>query len=104
MGFPDGVELPGLELTSRGLAPPAPPRLAHPLFSRRYQLHCECSKWINLHDLLESFSAIVTPRAKKPDTAVQARFLRAVAELQHLGYIKPTKRKADHVQRLTAAR
>ena len=40
-------------------AHPRPRALALP---HRYQLHCECSKWINLHDLLESFGAIVTPR------------------------------------------
>jgi origin recognition complex subunit 3 len=33
--------------------------------------------------------------------SVQARFARAVTELQFLGLVKPTKRKVDHVQRLT---
>ena len=33
--------------------------------------------------------------------AIQARFARAVSELQFLGMVKPTKRKADHVARLT---
>ena len=33
--------------------------------------------------------------------AVQARFARAVTELQFLGLVKPTKRKLDHAQRLT---
>ncbi|KAG0300536.1 Origin recognition complex subunit 3 [Dissophora globulifera] len=32
---------------------------------------------------------------------VQARFITAVAELQLMGFIKPTNRKTDHVQRLT---
>ncbi|KAJ8314835.1 hypothetical protein KUTeg_006985 [Tegillarca granosa] len=31
----------------------------------------------------------------------QARFIRAVSELQFLGFVKPTKRKTDHVARLT---
>ena len=30
-----------------------------------------------------------------------ARFIQAVSELQFLGFIKPTLRKTDHVQRLT---
>lgn len=30
-----------------------------------------------------------------------ARFIQAVSELQLLGFIKPTQRKTDHVQRLT---
>ena len=31
----------------------------------------------------------------------RARFIRAVSELQFLGFVKPTKRKTDHVARLT---
>jgi len=30
-----------------------------------------------------------------------ARFIQAVSELQFLGFIRPTQRKTDHVQRLT---
>ena len=30
-----------------------------------------------------------------------ARFIRAVSELQFLGFVKATKRKTDHVERLT---
>lgn len=32
---------------------------------------------------------------------IHARFIRAVSELELLGFIKPTKRKTDHVARLT---
>ncbi|KAG0255880.1 Origin recognition complex subunit 3, partial [Mortierella polycephala] len=32
---------------------------------------------------------------------VQARFISGVAELQFMGFIKPTNRKTDHVMRLT---
>ena len=32
---------------------------------------------------------------------MHARFSRAVSELQFLGFIKPSKRKTDHVERLT---
>jgi origin recognition complex subunit 3 len=31
----------------------------------------------------------------------QARFIRAVSELQFLGFVKPTQKKTDHVMRLT---
>ena len=31
----------------------------------------------------------------------RARFMRAVGELQFLGFVKATKRKTDHVERLT---
>ena len=33
--------------------------------------------------------------------AYRARFMRAISELQFLGFIKATKRKTDHVERLT---
>jgi origin recognition complex subunit 3 len=36
-----------------------------------------------------------------PSEIVQARFARAISELQFLGFIKHTGRKADHVARLT---
>jgi origin recognition complex subunit 3 len=32
---------------------------------------------------------------------IQARFIRAVAQLQLLGFIQSSKRKTDHVARLT---
>lgn len=32
---------------------------------------------------------------------IHARFIRAVSELELLGFIKPTKQKTDHVARLT---
>jgi hypothetical protein len=34
-------------------------------------------------------------------TSFRARFTRAVAELQFLGFIKTSKKKTDHVTRLT---
>ena len=42
----------------------------------------------------ETEDGIVDPR-------LHARFSRAVSELQFLGFIKPSKRKTDHVERLT---
>ena len=35
------------------------------------------------------------------DPRLHARFSQAVSELQFLGFIKPSKRKTDHVERLT---
>ena len=35
------------------------------------------------------------------DHCFRARFIRSVSELQFLGFIKSTKKKTDHVQRLT---
>eukprot|EP00730_Choanoeca_flexa_P005826 TRINITY_DN12029_c2_g1_i5.p1 TRINITY_DN12029_c2_g1~~TRINITY_DN12029_c2_g1_i5.p1 ORF type:complete len:752 (+),score=173.61 TRINITY_DN12029_c2_g1_i5:61-2316(+) len=79
-----------------------------PDLSVAYHLHLEGGKYINLHDWLSAFAGIVTqPIADDDDDAndvsieVQARFARAVSELQFLGLVKPTKRKQDHVARLT---
>eukprot|EP00043_Microstomoeca_roanoka_P004953 m.52813 g.52813 ORF g.52813 m.52813 type:complete len:528 (+) comp12734_c1_seq6:754-2337(+) len=73
-----------------------------PDLSVAYRLHLECGRLINLHDWLMAFASIVEPEQEhEPSAGVQARFARAVAELQFLGFIKATRRKPDHVERLT---
>lgn len=67
-----------------------------------YKLHKECGRIINLYDWLDAFNMIVTSGEDNGITEkTQARFTRAVSELQFLGLIRPTKRKTDHVERLT---
>ncbi|KAM9297802.1 origin recognition complex subunit 3 isoform 6-T6 [Morus bassanus] len=75
-----------------------------------YKLHLECGRLINLVDWLEAFSTVVTaaegPNADavssdQVDDVIHARFIRAVSELELLGFIKPSKQKTDHVARLT---
>ncbi|NXP56575.1 ORC3 protein, partial [Heliornis fulica] len=75
-----------------------------------YKLHLECGRLINLVDWLEAFSTVVMsaegPNADaassdQVDDVVHARFIRAVSELELLGFIKPSKQKTDHVARLT---
>lgn len=70
-----------------------------------YKLHLESGKLINMFDWLQSFLTIVDPSSFEEQTEVdpklQARFTRAVAELQFLGFIKSSNRKTDHVTRLT---
>ncbi|XP_058809862.1 origin recognition complex subunit 3 [Phymastichus coffea] len=68
-----------------------------------YKLHLECGKMINLYDWLQSYLTIVDPDHYEDDVdpVLQARFTRAVAELQFLGFIKATRKKTDHVKRLT---
>ncbi|XP_022101545.1 origin recognition complex subunit 3-like [Acanthaster planci] len=76
-----------------------------------YKLHMECGRLINLYDWLQAFITVVTgeqeqdegshDNSKKPDPQLQARFIRAVSELQFLGFIKATRKKTDHVARLT---
>jgi origin recognition complex subunit 3 len=66
-----------------------------------YHLHLECGRLINIYDLLMSFAEVTSPDSKC-DKVVQARFFRALSELQYLGYMSATKRKTDHMVRLTS--
>ncbi|XP_013187102.2 origin recognition complex subunit 3 isoform X2 [Amyelois transitella] len=70
-----------------------------------YKLHRECGKHINLFDWMQAFAAVLLPDQdndqRQQDSALHIRFTRAVAELQFLGFIKSSKRKTDHVMRLT---
>ncbi|NXG56677.1 ORC3 protein, partial [Hemiprocne comata] len=75
-----------------------------------YKLHLECGRLINLVDWLEAFSTVVmageglnadTASSDQVDDVIHARFIRAVSELELLGFIKPSKQKTDHVARLT---
>ncbi|KAJ3358693.1 Origin recognition complex subunit 3 [Allomyces javanicus] len=68
-----------------------------------YKLHLECGRLINLFDWYTAFVTIIrrAPDFVDDEKVTFVRFIRAVAELQVLGFIKPTNRKTDHVQRLT---
>ncbi|XP_015280229.1 PREDICTED: origin recognition complex subunit 3 [Gekko japonicus] len=72
-----------------------------------YKLHLECGRLINLVDWLEAFSTVVTAADQNStekdqmEEIIHTRFIRAVSELEFLGFIKPTKQKTDHVARLT---
>ncbi|XP_034530494.1 origin recognition complex subunit 3 isoform X2 [Notolabrus celidotus] len=75
-----------------------------------YKLHLECGRLINLYDWLEAYATVVSAAEGnnpdsdnfgKVDEVKHARFIRAVSELEFLGFIKSTKQKTDHVARLT---
>ncbi|XP_059144309.1 origin recognition complex subunit 3-like [Physella acuta] len=76
-----------------------------------YKLHLECGTLVNLYDWLQAFVVVIsskgtdmkkpTKASKTPSLEHRARFIRAVAELQFLGFVKATQRKTDHVTRLT---
>uniref|UniRef100_A0A069DVU5 Origin recognition complex subunit 3 n=1 Tax=Panstrongylus megistus TaxID=65343 RepID=A0A069DVU5_9HEMI len=69
-----------------------------------YKLHLESSCLINMYDWLQSFNLIVNPKGTQGvevDQKIQARFTQAVAELEFLGFIKSSKRKTDHMEKLT---
>lgn len=82
-----------------------------PDLSILYKLHSEYGRLINLRDWLEAFKAIKIEevekmkkwRTEKDESAseLEVRFVQAVSELEMLGFIKSTKRKTDHVARLT---
>ncbi|KAI8335759.1 origin recognition complex subunit 3 N-terminus-domain-containing protein [Chlamydoabsidia padenii] len=71
-----------------------------------YKLYLECGRMINLYDWFVAFGCLIE-RESRPtghpleENEIQARFIRSVAELQFLGFIKPTQRRTDHVIRLT---
>ena len=71
-----------------------------------YKLHLECQKLINLYDWLLCWNTISSGAGEEadqeaPDQLQQAKFARVVQELQHLGFIRTSTRKTDHVARLT---
>uniref|UniRef100_W5NJX2 Origin recognition complex subunit 3 n=1 Tax=Lepisosteus oculatus TaxID=7918 RepID=W5NJX2_LEPOC len=75
-----------------------------------YKLHLECGRLINLYDWLEAYRTVVAAAEGKDrdgteagtfDEEKHARFIRAVSELEFLGFVKNTKQKTDHVARLT---
>lgn len=73
-----------------------------------FKLHLECGRLINLYDWLQAFITVIEPQlatSKKANNEkqqlLQARFIQSVSELQFLGFIKSSKRKTDHISRLT---
>ncbi|KAI9224578.1 hypothetical protein BC828DRAFT_373033 [Blastocladiella britannica] len=76
-----------------------------------YKLHLESGRLLNLHDWYSAFRALISrapgydvDRNNDAESDVGpdfVRFIRGVNELQLLGFVKPTTRKTDHVQRLT---
>nr|CAB3264576.1 origin recognition complex subunit 3-like [Phallusia mammillata] len=102
------LPVPSLEGMSYGVIPPNAPDICV-----AYKLHNECGNIINLYDWMSAFHVITTTNHGEGETnseenkkveideVTQARFIQAVSELQHLGFVKPTKKKTDHVQRLT---
>uniref|UniRef100_A0A0V0JBZ7 Uncharacterized protein n=1 Tax=Schistocephalus solidus TaxID=70667 RepID=A0A0V0JBZ7_SCHSO len=73
-----------------------------------YKLHLEAGKLINLYDWLVAFATVVGDPGSsrtlndKPSQWIQSRFLRGISELEHLGFIRGTRRRVDHVSRLTS--
>lgn len=71
-----------------------------------YELYQECGRLINLYDLFRAFTAKVSPaldieKPGKERDELHVQMIRVVSELLFMGFVKNTKRKTDHVERLT---
>jgi len=65
-----------------------------------YQLYLESGPLINVSDLWSAFTAIVGDEREEGKEAI-ALFERALAELKYLGLIKSTRKKADHIAKVS---
>lgn len=60
-----------------------------------YQLYLESGNMLNVHDLWQAFSAIMGD--DRGDELKMALFQRSLADLRHLGMVKSTRRRVDHI-------
>lgn len=63
-----------------------------------YQLYLESGNLINASDLWQAFQAVIGEDTSEEEN--MALFQRALAELQNLGMIKSTRKRADHVAKV----
>lgn len=70
-----------------------------PTISILYQLYLETGNLINVADLWTAFHAIVSQQ-ESDERKVLVLFYRAMAELRALGFVKSSKKKADHIAKL----
>lgn len=61
-----------------------------------YQLYLESGQLLNASDLRSAFVAILGEKVDDEQT-LAALFQRSLAELSHLGFVKGTKKRADHI-------
>ena len=72
---------------------------AYPDLCHVYNLYHEHGKLISLHDWIKSYAA--SKGKNQISTLDHAKFIQSVSELHFLGYIKSTKRKTDHVAKMS---
>ncbi|KAF2201461.1 hypothetical protein GQ43DRAFT_37033 [Delitschia confertaspora ATCC 74209] len=65
-----------------------------------YQLYLESGSLINVADLWAAFNAITGEEGEDNDHKTMALFQRALAELRYLGFVKPSRKKTDHVTKM----
>jgi origin recognition complex subunit 3 len=66
-----------------------------------YQLYLESGSSINAQDLWTAFHAVVGNEDASEDHQAVFLFQRALAELRHLGLVKSTRRKTDHIAKVS---
>ncbi|KAK6433639.1 Origin recognition complex subunit 3 [Oleoguttula sp. CCFEE 5521] len=64
-----------------------------------YQLYLESGSLINVSDLWQAFQAVMSEK-KKDEEQLMALFQRGVAEMRYLGFVKSTRKKADHIAKV----
>lgn len=67
-----------------------------------YQLYLESGSLINVSDLYSAYAAIIGDQFEDEER-VEALFQRGLAELKYLGIVKPTRKKTDHIAKVTWA-
>ncbi|SMQ50276.1 unnamed protein product [Zymoseptoria tritici ST99CH_3D7] len=64
-----------------------------------YQLYLESGLLINASDLWQAFQAVVGDKLED-EQKTMALFQRALSELRHLGFVKATRKRVDHVAKV----
>ncbi|TKA66944.1 hypothetical protein B0A49_09364 [Cryomyces minteri] len=65
-----------------------------------YQLYLESGSLINVSDLWSAFNAILNDDGDGDEAQVMALFQRSLAELKYMGFIKSSRKKADHIAKV----
>ncbi|KAF8544307.1 origin recognition complex subunit 3 N-terminus-domain-containing protein [Trichophaea hybrida] len=81
---------------------------SHPPTSIVYQLYLEGGALINGFDLWSAFKSVINgedanedeTRERIDEATIQALFYRSVAEMKFLGFVKQTRKRVDHLQKL----
>ncbi|KAK5005709.1 Origin recognition complex subunit 3, partial [Cryomyces antarcticus] len=64
-------------------------------------LYLESGSLINVSDLWSAFNAILNDDGDGDEAQMMALFQRSLAELKYMGFIKSSRKKADHVAKVT---
>lgn len=65
-----------------------------------YQLYIETGSLINVADLWTAFQGVVSGEEEEDERKTLVAFYQGLAELKALGFVKASKKKADHIARL----